>query len=203
MSTCKDTYGLQGDSSPGTASGEVKSSCEPYRVSLVLRVAVFFALVACKASAEPAGQGARAVGTGAAKAASLKKENGSPARPARHAGGTSLPRLLLLSYAQFKTEGGKVLPGVARLEILRFVDGSWSVEVLEDPESNVFHKAMGYEKPGAVPGVVTFGGMAAAVKLWRRGAQGFSSQVLWQEDFGGEFSRMRDAEIADVFGRYR
>ena len=41
------------------------------------------------------------------------------------------------------------------------------------------------------------GGSAAALKLWRPGAE---PQVLWKTDFGGRFSRLRDAEVADVLG---
>jgi hypothetical protein len=41
------------------------------------------------------------------------------------------------------------------------------------------------------------GGTAAALKLWRPGLE---PQVLWKADFGGRFSRLRDAEVADVLG---
>jgi hypothetical protein len=41
------------------------------------------------------------------------------------------------------------------------------------------------------------GGTAAALKLWRPGS---SPTLLWKADFGGRFSRMRDAEVADVLG---
>jgi len=121
--------------------------------------------------------------------------------------GATLPRGLLLALSQFEvTPEGKVLPkpGPALLEMLAQRDGVWQLSRLEDPESNVFHKAMVYEPPGAAPGILTLGGTAAAVKLWRRPAGGaWSAETLWQEDFGGKFSRMRDAEVADLLGEGR
>jgi hypothetical protein len=46
--------------------------------------------------------------------------------------------------------------------------------------------------------LITFGGDAAAVKGWRRAAEGFKPIVHWAEKFGGKVNRMRDAELADV-----
>lgn len=113
----------------------------------------------------------------------------------------SLPRGLLLALSQFAVSPeGKVLPqpGPAKLEILVRQGGVWKVSSLEDPESNVFHKAMVYAAPDG-PAILTLGGTKAALKLWRKGKQGFESvATLWTKDFGGKFSRMRDAEIADV-----
>jgi hypothetical protein len=50
------------------------------------------------------------------------------------------------------------------------------------------------------PGILTFAGQAAAVKLWRNDAGTFSSETVWEKDFGGNFSRMREAEVADIYG---
>jgi hypothetical protein len=113
----------------------------------------------------------------------------------------TLPRVLLVTYAQFRTgEHGEVQPGPARLEILRREGGEWHTEVLEDPESNVFHKAMLYERAGAPPAILTIGGMQAMVKLWRRDATStWTSETLWSERFGGRFDRMRDVEVATLF----
>ncbi len=140
----------------------------------------------------------------------------------------SLPRGLLLALSQFAVSPeGKVLPqpGAAKLEILVREGGAWKVSTLEDPDSNVFHKAMVYAAPDG-PAILTLGGTKAALKLWRkdaagrgapgpqgqhagRGAPGPQGQqtggfkavaTLWSKDFGGKFSRMRDAEIADVLG---
>jgi hypothetical protein len=113
---------------------------------------------------------------------------------------------LLLALAQFEVSPqGKVLPkpGPARLEILTRRGGEWRVQVLEDPASNVFHKAMAYHPGGGPPGILTLAGSRAALKLWRPSPQGFSAELLWEKDFGGKFSRMRDAEAADLFGAGR
>lgn len=122
--------------------------------------------------------------------------------PAATAGPENLPKGLLLAYAQFEVANGKVLPkpGAARLEIMTRQGGRWQTQVLEDADSNVFHKAMAYTPPGAAPGLLTFGGMGANVKLWRRGEGGFTSTTLWSEKFGGKWDRMRDGEVGDVYG---
>ena len=115
-------------------------------------------------------------------------------------GGATLPTGLLLSLSPFEVgPDGKVKPNpqAARLEALRLVDGVWKVTTLDDPDSNVFHKAMAYQPPTGGPGILTLGGTAAALKLRRPGGQ---VETLWTEDFGGRFSRMRDAEVGDVYG---
>ncbi|HUV10203.1 MAG TPA: FG-GAP-like repeat-containing protein, partial [Acidimicrobiia bacterium] len=113
-----------------------------------------------------------------------------------------LPQGLLLALSQFEvTPEGKVkpVPKAARLEILTRQGGEWKMEALEDSSSNVFHKAMVYDGSGQ-PELITLSGTAAAVKLWRRDASGWSAEPIWTEDFGGRFSRMRDAEAADFDG---
>jgi hypothetical protein len=125
----------------------------------------------------------------------------------------SLPNALLLSYAQFAVENGAVTtqPGPARLEILRRAGGEWHTEVLEDYESRVFHKAMVYTPHGGEPGLLTLGGSApcpesgardckAQLKLWRRDGASWRAELLWEQDFGGRFNRMRDAEVDDLYG---
>jgi hypothetical protein len=56
---------------------------------------------------------------------------------------------------------------------------------------------MAYAGPGGDGGILTLGGTRALVKLQSPGKQ---AKVLWEADFGGKFSRMRDAEVADIFG---
>jgi hypothetical protein len=94
---------------------------------------------------------------------------------------------------------GKPVPHSELLTLVRR-GGSWEARSYEDPASNVFHKAMVYTPPGQPPGILTFGGMVAAVKLWRKkGNDLVPVETLWQKDFGGKFSRMRDAEVGDVY----
>jgi hypothetical protein len=109
------------------------------------------------------------------------------------------PAGIVLSLAQFEKKDGKPVPGPARLEFLYRQDGAWQTTALEDPESNVFHKAMLYEGAEG-PRLLTLGGTAAMVKTWRRGAAGLEGRTEWRKDFGGKWSRMRDAEVADLYG---
>jgi hypothetical protein len=106
---------------------------------------------------------------------------------------------LALSRFEVSPEG-KVLPQpkAATLEILVRRNGAWETMTLEDPESNVFHKAMVYDPGGAKAGILTLGGTRAALKLWRLGPDGFEAETLWHEDFGGKHNRMREAEIVTL-----
>jgi hypothetical protein len=113
------------------------------------------------------------------------------------------PHGLMLSLAQFVNEKGeKPVPGPARVEFLYQRGGEWRTSFLEDPESNVFHKAMVYPAP-AGPRLLTLSGTAARVKLWEKQGGKLAATTLWGADFGGRFSRMRDAEIADLYGEGR
>ena len=108
-------------------------------------------------------------------------------------------RGLALSLAQFVTRDGKPVPGPARVEFLRFAGGEWRMTAVEDPDSNVFHKAMLYDGADG-PRLLTVAGTAAVVKLWSPDSGALTPTELWRKDFGGKFSRMRDAEVADLFG---
>ncbi len=112
--------------------------------------------------------------------------------------GDSLPNGLLFAYSQFP--GGGSTPGAARLEIVTRRGGEWRTDVIEDSDSNVFHKAIVYDPPEGEPGILTLGGMGAAVKLWRRQGGRWQAETVWQTEFGGTRNRMRDVEIADLFG---
>jgi hypothetical protein len=108
---------------------------------------------------------------------------------------------LLLALSQFEvTAQGKVLPRpkAALLEIVVPRGGAWEVVRLEDPDSNVFHKAMVYAPPTGEPGILTLGGSRAALKLWRKRQGRLVAETLWSEEFGGKHSRMRDAEIGRI-----
>ncbi|MCZ6464628.1 MAG: VCBS repeat-containing protein, partial [Proteobacteria bacterium] len=116
----------------------------------------------------------------------------------------SLPTALVLALAQFEqveNEQGRMVPrpGAARLEFLVREGGAWTVRALEDTESNVFHKAMVYRGEGG-DRLLTAGGTAAAIKLWTAADGGLEAETLWSEDFGGKWSRMRDVEVADLYG---
>jgi hypothetical protein len=131
----------------------------------------------------------------AATPAAAKVQPASAATPADLAQG------LALALSTFdKGADGKPIPR-SELMLLTRQGGEWRARSYTDPDSNVFHKAFAWTPPGAEPALVTLGGSAAAVKLWRKGAQGLAPvETLWQVDFGGKFSRMRDAEIGDVDG---
>jgi hypothetical protein len=141
-----------------------------------------------------------------AQAASSEKEK-TPAEAAKKTAAPaglpdSLPNGLLLSYSQFQVVDGKATakPGPARLDILTREGAEWKTETLEDAQSNVFHKAMMLTPRGQAPGILTLGGSGAYVKLWRRAKGEFQPSTLWKAEFGGRFNRMRDAEIADLYG---
>jgi hypothetical protein len=110
----------------------------------------------------------------------------------------SFPRALALGLALFeKSPEGKQVPQPATAAFLVRKGGKWEYRTLVDPDSNVFHKVMAYAPPTGEPGILTLGGTAAIVRLWPKGAD---PRTLWEADFGGKFSRMRDGEIADVYG---
>lgn len=136
---------------------------------------------------------AASVGVGA-----CASEEPSPSNQMAIEDSTTFSNGLLVALAALdKDEDGKPLPLPARLGILTFEDGDWRYRFFEDSDSNVFHKAMAWRSSTGREGVLTFGGTQAIVKLWSPGEE---PSVLWQEDFGGKFSRMRDAEIGDVLG---
>ena len=122
-----------------------------------------------------------------------------PAEPAAAAEPDAYPTGIVLALAQFEKKDGKPVPGPARLEFLYRQAGAWRTTALEDPESNVFHKAMLYEGAEG-PRLLSMGGTAAIVKTWGRGATGLEGRTEWRKDFGGKWSRMRDAEVADLYG---
>jgi hypothetical protein len=109
----------------------------------------------------------------------------------------SLPNGLMLALARIKKVGEKYEPQPARLGILTREAGEWRYRTIDDPDSNVFHKAMVYAPVEGEAGVLTLGGTRAILKWWRAGAE---PAVLWEADFGGKFSRMRDAEAGDLYG---
>ena len=106
---------------------------------------------------------------------------------------------IVLALAQFIKKDGKSVPGPAQLEFLFREGGEWQTRTLDDAESNVFHKAMVYPAEGGDV-LLTVAGTAARVKTWAKSGDALAATTHWAKDFGGKFSRMRDAEIADLYG---
>ena len=96
----------------------------------------------------------------------------------------SLPSGLLIALSRFESdESGKPLPKSELVTLVRR-GGAWQARSYQDPESNVFHKAMVYTLPGGGPAILTLGGTAAAVKLWASAGGGLApSKTLWMEDW--------------------
>lgn len=122
-----------------------------------------------------------------------------PAAPPAPASGSinggPYPTILLTQAWFTKTPDGKPQPMPARLEIWRKAPSGWERSRLEDPDSNVFHKALPVED-----GIITIGAEKAMVKKWTLKDGQWSSTLLWERNWGGKFQRIRDLEIGDVDG---
>jgi hypothetical protein len=119
-------------------------------------------------------------------------------------GAPDFERGLLVAVSRFeKGEGGAPKPH-SELLFLRRRAGRWETKTHEDGAAPVFHKALVYPVPGEGPAVLTLGGSTpggpAALKLWHRTPEGLRPETVWEANFGGKFSRMRDAEVADLDG---
>jgi hypothetical protein len=123
-------------------------------------------------------------------------EANKPAAEPTAAPKSSSKRVLALALSQF----AGTTPKPARAELLIPQSGEWKVVGFDDPDSNVFHKALALSESGKPPVLVTLGGMKAAVKGYRPSSGGFKAETYWTEAFGGKFDRMRDAELGDVDG---
>jgi hypothetical protein len=104
---------------------------------------------------------------------------------------------LLLSLAVLESGPSGPVPQPAQLGILTNDGTAWSYRFIEDEDSNVFHKAMVFAPAGGEAAILSAGGTKAMIKLWKMDG---SSSTLWEQDFGGKFSRMRDAEVGDLYG---
>ncbi len=106
---------------------------------------------------------------------------------------------LLMAEAQFykNPNTGKPVPGAALLNIWRMDEtGAWKATKLEDPESNVFHKALPFQG-----GILTIGAEKALLKKWTMKDGKWVSEALWAPAaWGGKFNRLRDVEVGDVNG---
>jgi hypothetical protein len=112
--------------------------------------------------------------------------------------GNPLPALVLSQAWFMKDAKGKSQPGPARLEIWRRTPAGWFSSLLEDDESNVFHKAI----IGDDRSIITIGAMGANLKRWTYEESGkkWNQETLWSKSWGGKFDRLRDIEIGDVDG---
>lgn len=109
-----------------------------------------------------------------------------------------LPNGLLLGLAVLeKGADGRPVPQPAQLGILTSDGATWTYRTIDDPDSNVFHKAMVYTSATGDSSILTAGGTKAMLKLWPTSGE---PQLLWEKDFGGKFSRMRDVEVGDIDG---
>jgi hypothetical protein len=130
---------------------------------------------------------------------------GSCGREERPSPQADIGSMIYLAQAQFVSEKGAdgkthAVPGAARLIIYHKTETGWVEEVLEDPESNVFHKAIWWAPSSGEPGILTIGATRAFLKIWRKGENGWTSESLWNPTFGGNFDRLRDFEVADLSG---
>lgn len=88
-----------------------------------------------------------------------------------------------------------IQPQPARLSIWSESTDGWVEERIEDPDSNVFHKALPFEN-----GILTLSGEKAMIKHWTRANGAWSATEIWSKNWGGKFNRMRDVEFADLNG---
>jgi hypothetical protein len=107
---------------------------------------------------------------------------------------------LLVAQAHFvETTGpdGKAasMPGPARLLIVRDTGSGWQPVTLDDPDSNVFHKAL--TEDGVL---LTIGGNQALMRTWNFTDGAWKSETHWNPVFGGKHNRLRDIEYTDVDG---
>jgi hypothetical protein len=151
--------------------------------------------VACSGD-EPA-QPAAKQGKGKGKQGKGKQGKGKQQgkeKPAKAAPTTPVPSLVVVQ-AQFSMENGRPKPQPAKMVLFRHADGEFFREELEDPDSNVFHKAVAWND-----GILTIGAMKAKLKHWTRDGDSWKAETLWERSWGGRFDRLRDIEIGDVSG---
>jgi len=113
---------------------------------------------------------------------------------------------LYLAQAEFRTEfdhetgKSKPVPAPAKLTMVRGTGAAWESEVLDDADSNVFHKALVLEVEGQPARLLTIGANAARLKTWQKVEGSWQAETQWAPTFGGQQERLRDVEIGDVTG---
>lgn len=134
------------------------------------------------------------------------KDAAAPGTPAENApaadapvqeplAGGPFPALLLAQAELGKGPDGKPKPMPALLTIWRQTAEGWKSTRLQDPDSNVFHKAIAWEG-----GILTIGAENAWLKKWTFKDGAWAQDKLWTKSWGGKFDRLRDLEIGDVDG---
>jgi len=160
--------------------------------TVVAALALALGLGACGGEERGEGAGQPGAAGGAAAPAAAKA-----------APGADLPNGLLVAVSRFEKTAAGPKPH-SELLFLRRQGGKWQAKTHEDPTAPVFHKALLYQLPGGATGILTLGGSApkgpAALKLWHKEAGGLRAETVWEQNFGGKFSRMRDAEVGDLDG---
>ncbi|MAI81004.1 MAG: hypothetical protein CL917_18840 [Deltaproteobacteria bacterium] len=151
------------------------------------------------------GQESSAPKAPAQKAAATQKPSAGGKASGLPATADNLPQALVLGLAQFPPRAAGAIPKAlpATMSFLVRRDGEWEVVEAVDERSDVFHKVLHYTTPEGEDRILTGAGSEAILALWEKGPDGYSAEnteTLWQKDFGGKFSRMRDVEVADVFG---
>jgi len=122
-------------------------------------------------------------------------KSGAPAPVQQALTGEPRPALLLTQAWFWTDDEGRPNPGPARLDIWREGTGGWGYTRLEDPDSNVFHKAIAWDG-----GILTIGAEDAILKKWTFEDGKWKFDKLWENSWGGRFNRLRDIEIGDVDG---
>lgn len=110
--------------------------------------------------------------------------------------GGPFPTILIAQAQFYDGNDNKPIPGPALLTIARQAPDGWKFSRIEDPDSNVFHKAMPFDG-----GILTIGAEKALLKKWTFKDGAWSQEALWAPaPWGGKFNRIRDVEIGDVNG---
>lgn len=154
------------------------------KTSLVLILMAASTLAACEGGEEP---------KPVEPAAPVKEEPPAPVQEALVGG--PFPAVVLSQAWFWKGSDNKPVTMPARLEIWRKTGEGWNRTRLEDPDSNVFHKALFYDG-----GLLTIGAEKALLKRWTFADGAWKQETLLERDFGGKFDRFRDLEIGDVDG---
>jgi hypothetical protein len=107
---------------------------------------------------------------------------------------------LLVTQAHFVDRTGpdgkrETIPGPGRLVIVRETPDGWKKVVVDDPDSNVIHKARIWDG-----GILTIGGNQALLRVWHYGNGTWTAETHWNPKFGGKTDRLRDFEVGDVDG---